>query len=107
MDLALPRFGSFDGHLAPQQKPWPVSLDSPASPDSDCATNLVRSPSPCLNLDTLSSDDDEKSVIPQDSLVTLFYNSENGHTPVGSDQVLSDEDLPSGSRGAVAGFYWQ
>ena len=32
MDLALPRFGSFDGRAAPTWKPWPVSLSSPASP---------------------------------------------------------------------------
>ena len=54
---------------------------------------LARSPSPCLNLDTLSSDDAEQSVRPRDILVTLLRGSEDGHTPVSSDQVLSDVDL--------------
>ena len=98
LDLALSCFGSFDGPVAPAWKPWPVSLASPASPVPDCATDLARSPSPCLNLDALSSDDAEESVTPQDFSVTLFCDSGDGHTPVGSDQISSDEDLPSGSR---------
>ena len=76
MELALPRFGSFEDRSAPARKSWPVSTDSPASPGPDGSPYLVRSPSLCLNLDTLSSD---------------------GYTTVGSDQVLSDVNLPSGS----------
>ena len=72
LDLALPRFGSFDGRAAPAWKPWPVSLAPPASHVPDCATELARSPSPCLNLDALSSDDAEESVIPQEFSATLF-----------------------------------
>ena len=52
----------------------------------------------CDNLDTLSLGDTEESVIPRDFSVTLLCGSDDGHTPVGSDQVLSDVDLPSGSR---------
>ena len=48
-----------------------------------------------LNLDALSSDDDEASV---GLSVTLIRGSDDCHTPVNLDQVLSDEDLP-----AVAG----
>ena len=98
MDLALPWFGSFGGRVAPTWKPWPVSLNSPASPVPDCATDLARSPSPCVNLDALSSDDAEEFVIPKDFSVRLFCDSEDGHTPVGSDHISSDEDLPSGFR---------
>ena len=74
-----------------------VSSDSPASPDPTCTTDLARSPSPCLNLDTLSSDDAEESVIPRDISVTVLCSSEEDITLMGSDQVLSDVDLPAAS----------
>ena len=94
MELALPKF---DG-LA--RRPWMVSTDSPALPDPVCSTDLLRLPSPCLNLDVLSSDDAEESVKLSDISVTLLHGAEDGHTPVNSDQVLSDDDLPvaAGSR---------
>ena len=79
------------------RKPWMVSTDSPASPDPVCSTDLARSQSSCLNLDTLSSDDAEESVIHRDISVTLLCGSEGGHTPVSSDQVFSDVDLPTAS----------
>ena len=70
-----------------------VSTDSPALPDPVCSTDLLRSPSLCLNLDELSSDDAEESVRLSDISVTLLCGSEAGHIPANSDQVLSDEDL--------------
>ena len=75
-----------------------VTTGSPASPDPVCSMDLLRSPSPYLNLDALSSDDAEDSVGLRDILVTLLCGLDDGHTPVNSDQILSDEDLP-----AVAG----
>ena len=53
-----------------------------------------------MDLDALSSDDAEESMKPRDISVTLLCGSEDGHTHVNSDQVLSDEDLPTaaGSR---------
>ena len=84
MDLALPRFeGLGDG-------PPQVHI-----PDPVCSTDLLRSPSPCLNIDALSSDDTEDSVKLRNISVTLICGSDDGHTPVYSDQVLSDEDLPA------------
>ena len=74
-----------------------VSSDSPASPDPTCPTDLARSPSPCLNLDALSLDDAEESVIPRDFSVTVLCSLEDDITPIGSDQVLSDVDLPAAS----------
>ena len=97
MELALPQLGGLGNRSAPVSKPWMVSTDSPASPDPACTTDLARSPSPCLNLDTLSSDDDEESVIPRNILVTVLCGSEDDHIPVSSDQVLSDVDLPAAS----------
>ena len=100
MDLALPKFDGLGDHPTQARRPWMVLTDSPASPDPVCSTDLFRSPSPCLNLDVLSSDDAEESVRLCDILVSLLCGSEDGHTPVNSDQVLSDEDLPAaaGSR---------
>ena len=96
MDLVLPQFG-VGNRSAPVRKPWMVSSDSPASPDPTCTTDLARSLSPCLNLDTLSSNDAEESMIPRDISVTVLCSSEDDNTPIGSDQVLSDVDLPAAS----------
>ena len=96
MDLAFPKFG-VGIRSSPVRKTWMVSSDSPTSPDPTCTTDLARSPSPCLNLDTLSSDDAEESVIPRDISVTVLCSSEEDITPIGSDQVLSDVDLPAAS----------
>ena len=96
MDLALPRFEGLGDRPRQVHQPWMVSTESPASPDPCCLTELLRSPSPCLNLDALSSDDTEGSVGLSNLSVTLLCDSDDGHTPVNSDQVLSDEDLPPG-----------
>ena len=52
--------------------------------------------SPCLNLDELSSSDDDTrdSVGFSDLSITLLCDSDEVLTPVNSDQVLSDVDLP-------------
>ena len=75
MDLALPNLEGFE--------------DCPTV----CSTDLIRSPSPCFNLDTLSSDDAEESVRFSDISLTLICGSDGGHIPV--NQVLSDENLPA------------
>ena len=97
MELALPRFGSCESRSTPARKPWLVLTDSPASPDPDSAMYFVISPSLCLNLDTLSSDDAGEPVIPRDISVTVHCGSDDGQTTMGSDQALSDVDLPAGS----------
>ena len=71
-----------------------VSTESAASPDPDCVTELLRPLFPCINLDALSSDDTEGSVGLSNLSVTLLCDSDDGHAPVNSDQVLSDDDLP-------------
>ena len=96
MDSAFPKFG-VGNRSAPVRNTWMVSSDSAASPDPTCATDLARSLSPCLNLDTLSLDDAEESVIPCDISVTVLCSSEEDITPIGSDQVLSDVDLVAAS----------
>ena len=73
-----------------------MSAESPASPDMSTVAVRQRSSSPCLKLDELSSSDDDTvgSVRLSDLSVTLLCSSDDGHTPVSSDQVLSDVDLP-------------
>ena len=99
MELAFPQFGGLGDRSALGRKPWMVSPDSPASPDPVCSTDLARSPSPCLNLDTLSSDDAEESVRPRDISVTLFHGSEDSHTPVSLVDLPTAAD--SGDRRQV------
>ena len=57
----------------------------------------IRSPSPCVDLDVLSSDDSEVDVTPQDYKVTLLCNSDDSRTPLGSVQFSSEEDHPLSS----------
>ena len=100
MDLAPPNCDGVGDRPTKARRPWMVWTYLPASLDSVCPTDLIMSPSPCFNLDALSSDNAEESVGLHDILVTLLCGSENGHTPVNSDQVLSYEDLlaAAGSR---------
>ena len=106
MDLALPKFEGLGDRPTQVRRPCMVATDSPASPDPGCSADLLRLPSPCLNLDALSSDDAEDAVGLSDLLVTLICGLDGDHTPVNSDQVLSDKDLPaiagSGDRRCVS-----
>ena len=100
MDLALPKLEGLGDRRTQVRRPWTVTTDSPASPDPVCSTDPLRSPSPCLNLDALSSDDAEEYVGLSDISVTLICGSDGGHTPVNSDQVLSDEDFTAAAGSA-------
>ena len=106
MDLALPRFAGLGDGPRHVHLPWSVSSDSPESPaacrldsseQEDVRFPRDRMPvsSPCLNLDDLSSSDDDtrESVGLSDLSITLLCDSEV-ITHVESDQVLSDVDLP-------------
>ena len=94
IDLALPRITKPDDGATPKTKPWLVALSPPASPTSVNGGNRIRSPSPCVDLNALSSDDSEVDVNPQDFKVTLLCNSDNSCTPVGSIVFSSEEDDP-------------
>ena len=95
MDLALPKFADLEDRPVRLHRPWIVMTDPPASPAPVRSTGLLRSPSPCLNLDALSSDEDNDSAGPGDVLAAPICVSDDCHTPVNTDQVLSDEDLPA------------
>ena len=97
MDLSLPRFTKLDDGVIPKSKPWPVAVNSPASPTSAEDGNQTRTPSPCMDLDEISTDSSVTDTSPQDVKVTLLYDSEDSCTPVGSivfSSNSSDEDLP-------------
>ena len=93
MDLAL----ADSGHRP--HRPWVVMTDSPASPAPVRLTGLIRSPSPCLNLDALSSDEDDETAGPGDISAAPICVLDDCLTPVNTDQVLSDEDLPAAAGG--------
>ena len=106
MDLVLPRFPGLGDEPRQVHLPWSVSSDSLASPaacrlDSSEHEDLrflrdqMPVSSPCLNLDELSSSDDDTkgSVGLSDLPITLLCDSEV-ITPVDSDQVLSGVNLP-------------
>ena len=101
MDLALPRFARLGDGPRQVHMPWMVSADLPASPtacrlDTSGEEDRVTLSSPCLNQDELSSSDDDtgESVSLSDLSITLLCDSYEVLTPVNSDQVLSDMDLP-------------
>ena len=97
MDLSLPRFTKLDDGVIPKTKPWPVTENSPASPASAEDGNRTRTPSPCMDLDDISSDSSVGDASPHDFKVTLLYDSEYSDTPVGSIVFFSDEDVPLSS----------
>ena len=68
--------------------------DKKAIPGSDggCLTPSLRPPSPCLNLDALSSDE---STGPGDISAVPISILDDSSTPFNPDQVLSDDDLPT------------
>ena len=94
MNLPLPRFTKLDDGVIPKTKPWPVAENPPASPTSAEDGNRTRTPSPCMDLDEISTDCSVGDASPQDLKVTLLYDSEDSDTPVGSIVFSSDEDVP-------------
>ena len=94
MDLSLPRFTKLDDGVIPKTKPWPVKEHPPASPTSAEDGNRTRTPSPCMDLDDISTDSSVGDTSPQNFKVTLLYTPEDSDTPVGSIVFSSDEDVP-------------
>ena len=101
MDLALPRFAGMGDGPRQVHAPWVMSTDSPALPassrlDTSGEEDRAGLSSPCLDLDWLSSSDDDAgiSVGLSDLSVTLLCGSDEVFSPVNTDQVLSDVDFP-------------
>ena len=76
-------------------RPCIVMTDSPALPAPVRSTGHLRSLSPCLNRDALSSDESDELVGAGDISAIPICISDDCSTPVKPDQVLSDEDLLS------------
>ena len=95
MDLALAKFAESGDRPVRPHRPWVVMTDSPASPAPVRSTGLLGSPSTCLNLDALSSGEDDESAEPGDISAAPICVSDDCLTPVNTNQVLSDEDLPA------------
>ena len=95
MDLALPRLASPEGRSARPHLPWIVMTDLPASPAPVRLVAPLKSPSPYLNLDALSSDE---SAGPGDISAVPICILDASSSPVNPEQVLSDDDLPTDVR---------
>ena len=94
MDLSLPRFAKLDDGVIPKTEQWPVTEHSPASPVSAEDRNRTRTPSPCMDLDDISSDSLVSDASPHDFKVTLLYDLDDSDTPVRSIVFSSEEDVP-------------
>ena len=101
MELALPRFAGLGDGPRQVLAPWAMSTDSPASPatsrmDTSGEEDGAGLSSPCLDLDGLSSSDDDTgtSVGLRNLSVTLLCGSDEVLSPVNLDLVLSDVDFP-------------
>ena len=79
--------------MIPKTEPWPVTENLPASPVSAEDRNRTRTPSPCMDLDDISSDSLISEASTHDFKVTLLYDLEDSDTPVGSIVFSSDEDV--------------
>ena len=92
--------GLLPGVAVPLPPVWDPMI--PLSPVED----RRRSSSPCLNLDELPSSDDDTggSVRLSDLSVAPLCGSDDDHTPVNSDQVLLDVNLPPESVSKLSGY---
>ena len=97
MDLSLPRFAKLGDGVLPRTEPWPVTEKSPASPVSARDRNRTRTPSPCFELDDISSASSVGDTSTNDYKLTLSYDTEDSITPVGSRVFSSEEDVPLSS----------
>ena len=97
MDLSLPRFAKLGDGVLPKTEPWPVTEKSPSSPLSARDGNRTRTPSPCYQLDDISSASSVGDTSTNDYKLTLSYDTEDSITPVGSIVFSSEEDVPLSS----------
>ena len=97
MDLSLPRFAKLGDGVLPKTELWPITEKSPSSPLSARDGNRTRTPSPCYQLDDISSANSVGDTSTNDYKLTLFIDTEDSITPVGSIVFSSDEDVPLSS----------
>ena len=94
MDLSLPRFTRLDDGRLPKTKLWPITEQPPSSPASVRDDSITRTPSPCFQLDDLTSVSSAGGTTKIDYKLSLVTDSSLSVTPVGSIVSFSDDDLP-------------
>ena len=97
MDLSLPRFARLDDGALPKTKLWPITEQPPSSPVSARDGNRTRTPSPCYQLDDISSASSIGDTSMNDYKLTMSIESTHSITPVGSIVFSSDDDVPLSS----------
>ena len=99
MDLSLPRFTRLEDGRLPKTKLWPITEQPPSSPASVRDDLVTRTPSPCYQLDDLTSVSSAGGTT--DYRLSLLTDSSLSVTPVGSIVSFSDDDLPLDSDGEL------
>ena len=94
MDLSLPRFARLEDGGLPKTRLWPITEQPPSSPASVRDGNRSRTPSPCYQLDDISSASSTGETTTNDYKLTLLTESPQSITPVGSIVFSSDDDVP-------------
>ena len=101
MDLSLPRFTRLEDGRLPKTKLWPITEQPPSSPASVRDDLVTRTPSPCYQLDDLTSVSSAGGTTKTDYRLSLLTDSSLSVTPVGSILSFSDDDLPLDSDGEL------
>ena len=101
MDLSLPRFTRLEDGRLPKNKLWPITEQPPSSPASVRDDLVTRTPSPCYQLDDLTSVSSAGGTTKTDYRLSLLTDSSLSVTPVGSIVSFSDDDLPLDSDGEL------
>ena len=101
MDLSLPRFTRLEDGRLPRNKLWPITEQPPSSPVSVRDDLVTRTPSPCYQLDDLTSVSSTGGTTKIDYRLSLLTDSSLSVTPVGSIVSFSDDDLPLDSDGEL------
>ena len=101
MDLSLPRFTRLEDGGLPKNKLWPITEQPPSSPASVRDDLATRTPSPCYQLDDLTSVSSTGGTTKNDYRLSLLTDSSLSVTPVGSIVSFSDDDLPLDSDGEL------
>ena len=94
MDLSLPRFARLEDGGLPKTRLWPITEQPPSSPASVRDGNQSRTPSPCYQLDDISSASLIGETTTNDYKLTLPTKLTHSITPVGSIVLSSDDDVP-------------
>ena len=94
MDLSLPRFARLEDGGLPKTRLWPITEQPPSSPASVRNSYRSRTPSPCYQLDDISSASSIGETTTNDYKLTLPTESPHSITPVGSILISSDDDVP-------------